>query len=93
MHGTIVRLSPERGFGFITADDGQELFFHRGALQATDFEELAPGVAVEFEVGHEEGDRSDEGPRAANVRLAAEAVPAADHESLPPEKVGDGGRR
>ena len=88
MHGTIARLSPEGGFGFITADDGQELFFHRSALQATDFEELAPGVAVEFEVGHEEGDRPGEDPRAVSVRLAEEAAPAADHEALPPEKTG-----
>ena len=88
MRGTIARLSPERGFGFITSADGQGFFFHRSVLQATDFEDLGPGVAVEFEAGQEHGDRPGEDPRAVNVRLADDAVPAVDHEVLPPEKTG-----
>jgi cold shock protein len=87
MHGTIASLSAERGFGFIADDDGREFFFHRNALQATDFEDLAPGVGVEFEVGQESGDRADERPRAVNVRLADDALPAEDHEVLPAEKI------
>jgi cold shock CspA family protein len=78
MHGTIARLVPERGFGFIRADDGHEFFFHRNALHATRFEDLAPGTAVDFQVGREEGDRPDEGPRAVSVHLAADALPAVD---------------
>ena len=78
MNGTIPRLVPERGFGFIRADDGQEFFFHRTALHATRFEDLAPGTAVEFQVSREEGDRPDEGPRAVSVHLAADALPAVD---------------
>ena len=89
MRGTVASVSPERGFGFITTEDGQEFFFHRNALQATDFEELAAGVAVEFEAGHDtRGDEPGERPRAVNVRLADQAVPAVDHEVLPPEKTG-----
>ena len=53
MQGTIARLVPERGFGFITGDDGQEFFFHRSALQATEFEELAEGVRVDFHAAHD----------------------------------------
>ena len=88
MHGTVARLSPERGFGFIEATDGREFFFHRGALHGVEFEELAAGVGVEFEVGHEPGDEVGEGPRATSVRLADDAIPAVDGEMLPPEKVG-----
>jgi cold shock CspA family protein len=84
----ISSLAPDRGFGFITDDAGDEFFFHRGALTATDFEELAEGVAVEFEVKNDEkGDEPGERPRAVNVRLADDAVPAVDNELLPSEKV------
>ena len=88
MHGTVSRLSPERGFGFIEATDGREFFFHRSALHGVEFEELASGVGVEFEVGHEPGDEVGEGPRATSVRLADDAIPAVDGETLPPEKIG-----
>ncbi len=87
MHGTVARISPERGFGFIEATDGREFFFHRSALHGVEFEELAPGVGVEFEVGHEPGDEVGEGPRATSVRLADDAIPAVDNELLPPEKI------
>lgn len=79
MRGTIARVAPDRGFGFIAADDtGQEYFFHRSALRATRFEDLAPGVAVVFQVGDEPGDRPDEGPRAVSVEMAEGALPAVD---------------
>ena len=88
MQGTITSLVAERGFGFITDGDGREFFFHRNALQATDFEELAEAVAVEFEVSREShGDEASERPRAVNVRLAEGALAAVDHELLPPEKT------
>ena len=89
MHGIISSVVPDRGFGFITSDDGDEFFFHRSALTATDFEELAEGVAVEFEVQNSEsGDERTERPRAVNVRLADDAIPAVDNEPLPREKIG-----
>lgn len=88
MEGRVSSLAAERGFGFISDADGNEFFFHRAALQGTEFEELAEGVAVEFEVGRgEPGDEPGERPRAVNVRLADRAVPAVDHEVLPPEKT------
>ena len=89
MRGTVDRLVPEEGFGFISAENGQELFFHRSALEGVDWEELAPGVALEFDVqAHAKGDRPDEHPRAVSVRLAPDAVPAVDHTVLPSEKTG-----
>ncbi len=89
MHGRIASISPDGGFGFITPDEeGGEIFFHRSALHGAAFEELAPGVAVEFMLGQEAGDRPSEGLRAVDVRLADDAVPAVDHEVLPAEKLG-----
>ena len=48
MRGSISELVPDRGFGLISDQDGREYFFHRGALMGVDFEDLAPGIDVEF---------------------------------------------
>ena len=64
MKGTIKRLIRERGFGFISAEDGREIFFHRSALEGIDFETLEQGNSVEFNV-----ERGPKGPRAVNVRM------------------------
>ncbi|PYV35992.1 MAG: cold-shock protein [Acidobacteria bacterium] len=65
MQGTIKRVIRDRGFGFIRAADGQEIFFHRSALQNLNFESLREGDNVEFEL-----ERGEKGPRASNVRAA-----------------------
>jgi cold shock protein len=65
MEGTIKRLMRDRGFGFIHAQDGQEVFFHRSSLKQLDFDRLREGLNVEFEM--QPGDR---GLRAANVRVS-----------------------
>ena len=88
MHGTVARLSPEGGSGFIEATDGREFFFHRGALHGVEFAELTPGVGVAFEVGHDPGDEVGEGPRATSVRLADDAIPTVDGALLPTEQLG-----
>ena len=64
--GSIKKVVSERGFGFITADDGVEYFFHRSGLDTSlDFDRLAGGERVSFDV-----ERSDKGPRARQVRAA-----------------------
>jgi cold shock CspA family protein len=89
MRGTVAEIIIDRGFGFIDGEDGQRYFFHRNALDGTDFGDLGAGTEVEFGVhAGAEGDRPDERPRAVNVRLAPNAVPAADHEVLQRRKVG-----
>ena len=88
MQGRVSSLAADRGFGFITTDDGQEFFFHRNALKATAFEELADGVSVVFDVSEDPGDEQGERPRAVDIRLADDAVPAVDNERLPPRKTG-----
>ena len=64
MKGEIKKLIRERGFGFISAEDGREIFFHRSALEGVDFEALEEGNSVEFNV-----ERGPKGPQAANVRM------------------------
>lgn len=86
MDGTITRLIAARGFGFIESG-GKEFFFHMSALKGVPFEELAAGQPVVFEVSEETGDRPGEHPRAVNIELADNAVPAADNTPLPREKV------
>jgi cold shock protein len=64
--GTIKKVVSDRGFGFITADDGKEYFFHRSGLQASvDFDRLVGGEKVDFDI-----EQSPKGPRAGNVRDA-----------------------
>jgi cold shock CspA family protein len=88
MRGTVAEVVIDRGFGFIDGESGQRFFFHRSGLQGTDFEELGAGTAVEFEIGSDtSGDQPGEHARAVNVRLAPEAMPAADHEVLPAQKT------
>lgn len=66
MTGTVKKLVADRGFGFITAEDGAEYFFHRSGVDASlAFEELAIGERVSFDI-----ERSDKGPRAGHVRAA-----------------------
>ncbi len=66
MQGTIKRVMRDRGFGFIRTSDGQEVFFHRKALQQMAFDGLKEGTLVEFEV-----EQGEKGPRATNVRPSA----------------------
>ncbi len=63
MKGKVKMFNPERGFGFITGEDGKDTYFHKSSVEggAT----LTVGDAVEYEV--EAGDR---GPRAKNVKKA-----------------------
>ncbi len=62
--GTIKKLISDRGFGFITGEDGKDYFFHRDAMAGTlDFDRLVGGERVSFDI-----QASQRGPRAANVR-------------------------
>jgi CspA family cold shock protein len=64
--GTIKKVVADRGFGFITAEDEKEYFFHRNGLDSSlDFDRLIGGEKVEFDV-----ESSPKGPRANHVRSA-----------------------
>ncbi|HLE26327.1 MAG TPA: cold shock domain-containing protein [Thermodesulfobacteriota bacterium] len=71
MKGTIKKLIKDRGFGFIRAEDGREIFFHRTAVQDANFESLTEGQSVEFDVEKNPKDSRTKGPRAVNVRVKA----------------------
>ena len=61
--GKIKRLMRERGFGFITAEDGREIFFHQSELQNASFSDLQEEDQLEFDVV-----KGDKGPKAENVK-------------------------
>ena len=64
--GTIKKVVADRGFGFITAEDGKDYFFHRDGLDSSiDFDRLVGGERVEFQI-----EQSPKGPRASQVRSA-----------------------
>ena len=62
--GTIKKLVSDRGFGFISGENG-EIFFHHSSVQETTFEALHEGQSVEYE--EEPGPK---GPRATTVKPA-----------------------
>ena len=66
-HGIVARLIRDRGFGFIRAQDGSEIFFHASALPQGAFDALAEGQDVEYEP---DTDTRGRGERAKNVRLS-----------------------
>jgi CspA family cold shock protein len=62
--GRIKKIVADRGFGFISADDAKEYFFHRDGLASSlDFARLVGGERVVFDI-----EASPRGPRATNVR-------------------------
>ena len=71
MLGTIKTLVRDRGFGFITAESGKDVFFHRSQLAEGElFGDLEEGQQVTFELQAD----APKGPRAVNVGLAEAAV-------------------
>ncbi len=48
--GVVKWFSPKKGYGFITMQDGQEVFVHYSAIGGDGFRSLEQGEKVEFEV-------------------------------------------
>ena len=69
--GTVKWFNAEKGFGFISNDDGSgDVFVHFSAIQGTGFRTLAEGQKVTFDP--EPDPRGAKGVRAANVVAQAE---------------------
>ena len=60
--GTVKWFNAEKGFGFISREDGSDVFVHFSAIQGDGFKTLEEGQAVTFDV-----EDSDRGPQAVNV--------------------------
>ncbi len=63
--GTVKWFNEAKGFGFITKDDGGDVFVHYTAIQGAGFKSLEEGQAVTFDVVD-----GPKGPAAANVNKA-----------------------
>ncbi|HEK9107822.1 TPA: cold-shock protein [Streptococcus equi subsp. zooepidemicus] len=60
--GTVKWFNAEKGFGFISTENGQDVFAHFSAIQSDGFRSLDEGQKVTFDV--EDGQR---GPQAVNI--------------------------
>lgn len=71
MHqGSIKWFSPAKGYGFITRDNGSDIFVHFSGLAPDQDRRLFPGDKVEFnEIDGEKG------PKAVDVKVTAQAEP------------------
>ena len=64
--GTVKWFSDQKGFGFITPDDGsKDLFVHQSAILGDGYRSLTEGAKVSYDA-----EAGDKGPRAANVQPA-----------------------
>jgi cold shock protein len=64
--GKVKKVISDRGFGFISSDDGKEIFLHQSSVLGASFDSIREGQEVEFDV-----EKSPKGPRAINVSLIA----------------------
>jgi len=61
--GTVKWFNEQKGFGFITQDEGPDVFVHYSAIQESGFKSLNEGDQVEFEVT-----QGPKGPQAQAVK-------------------------
>jgi CspA family cold shock protein len=60
--GTVKWFNNQKGYGFISGEEGTDLFVHHTAIQGDGYKSLNEGDQVEYQLG-----RSDKGPLAENV--------------------------
>lgn len=63
--GTVKWFNDSKGYGFITTDEGKDVFVHFSAIEGDGFKTLAEGQKVSFDVVD-----GDKGPQASNVHKA-----------------------
>ena len=62
--GTVKWFKNQKGYGFITAEDGKDVFVHFSGLNMEGFKTLEEGAAVEFDITD-----GAKGPQAVNVEV------------------------
>jgi CspA family cold shock protein len=62
--GTVKWFNESKGFGFLSREDGDDVFVHYSSIQSSGFKNLDEGQSVEFEV--QDGPK---GPQAVNVTV------------------------
>ena len=67
MKGKVKWFNAEKGYGFITSDEGKDIFVHYSSIQADGFRTLEEGQKVTYEVVE-----SDRGQQASNVTVIVE---------------------
>lgn len=60
--GTVKWFNESKGFGFITSEDGSDVFVHYSSISGNGFKSLAEGDSVSFET-----ENGPKGPKAINV--------------------------
>jgi cold shock protein len=61
-NGTVKWFNDSKGFGFITSEDGSDVFVHHTSIQGNGFKSLAEGDSVSFDT-----EKGPKGPKATNV--------------------------
>ncbi|MDP2157968.1 MAG: cold-shock protein [Nitrospirota bacterium] len=61
-NGTVKWFNDSKGFGFITSEDGSDVFVHHTSIQGNGFKSLAEGDSVSFDT-----EKGPKGPKAVNV--------------------------
>lgn len=64
-NGTVKWFNDQKGFGFITAEDGSDVFVHHSSIKENGFRSLQEGQKVTFDIV-----KGQKGPQAANVYKA-----------------------
>ena len=62
--GTVKWFNNQKGYGFITAEDGKDVFVHFSGLNMEGFKTLEEGASVEFDITD-----GAKGPQAVNVTV------------------------
>ncbi|NQV18196.1 MAG: cold-shock protein [Armatimonadetes bacterium] len=60
--GTVKWFNEKKGFGFVSAEDGNDYFVHHSSIVGEGYKSLQEGAKVQFEI-----EQSEKGPRAVQV--------------------------
>jgi CspA family cold shock protein len=64
MTGTVKWFNAEKGYGFITAEDGKDVFAHFSQIKSGGYKSLEEGQKVSFDLG-----QGQKGPQAENITV------------------------